>query len=493
MSSIFKHLQQFFPTDLITLRIIWDKIYSEDYLIFLQLGKWILPNYGGVGKMFKRIFLGLVMLVIVIISRLDVLAQDKEEILSLVYERPYPDVKVTRGLKATEEVEYTPLFLEEGEFSEKESKTLGLKANLKGKNKTVSICYPKVVIKETPKKEEKELLFLDKFGKVKKRYLLPDWVHIQWSENNKYLCVEKSTYGDYREGTQRVKRTILDAEGNELWNYEDSPADDFYVSPTGDYVIEIPDCDYGRRDEMTIHYQRGKDKELILPSNITHYVDFSENGEYFCVTTGACLLLFDKHGNELWRRKGGGFGTEDPYFLKNEFIGAISSGIIGDENISDFYLYDIKGNLLWKNRVFLSIQDVYYLESEGKVYVLSGWGHFYLFDIKTGQLLAKYSDENAPTYKPASKGISNPLAPKWRGIIVNPDLSKIITLAVRSAYYEGDTERVDIFNKNLKKLGQREYPDKYIKVNFYEPVIKFSRDNLLAIMTKGGLEIYEVK
>ncbi|MEW6606898.1 MAG: hypothetical protein AB1414_05520 [bacterium] len=430
--------------------------------------------------MCKRIFLGLI---IIGVCGVSVLAQDKdkEDPLSLVYEQVYPEFEKTKDLK---EVEYTPLFLTEGKFSAQEVKTIGIKTNLKGEKKTLSMCYPKVVLKEV--NDEKELLFLDKLGKIIKRYPL-EWEDVFWSENKKYLCF-------YRD----KKIVVIDSEGKELWSYKYLPISDIHVSPNGDYVIEEPDVDYGGYDEIEIHYQTGKHKKIELPpTGLPFYLDISENGEYFCVTIGAYLLLFDKYGKEMWRREGG-FGREYCYFLKNEFIGAMNHQVIGDEEITYFNLFDIKGNLLWRNRVFSAVEDVCYLKDEGKVYVLSAWGHFFLFDVKNGKLLAKYSDENAPVFKPplfSGKGIwaPSPLAPNWRGIIINPNFDRIITHDLRKYYYKGETERVELFDKDLRKLGQKEYPRESIKINFLEPVIRFSNDNLLSIMTKEGLKTYEIK
>jgi len=435
--------------------------------------------------MFKRIFLGLV---VVGIWSLSVFAQDKEEILSLVYERPYPDQEKARALR--EEVEYQPLFLVEGEFSQEEVKTLGMKTKIKGKKQSISMCYPKVILLKKGeqgigKSPETELLFLDKFGKVGKRYLI-DSEDVFWSENNKYLCVYKDK-----------KIIVLDAEGKELWSYKYSPIAGIEVSPSGDYVIEEPDVDWGGYGEMILRYQNNGYKKIDLNCILPFYIDFSEDGEYFCVTSGLHLILFDKYGKELWKKEEG-FGREYPYFLKNKFIGAMANTVVGDEDITYFYLYDINGNLLWKNKVFLSVQDICYLEEEGRIYVLSDWGHFFCFDVKSGELLAKYSDKHAPTFFPSWKAVSSGkqktpsdhFLSNWRGIFVKPDHSKVFTFA----FPKGKPNRLDSFDKNLKEMEQNELHIKDIK---YSPqlnlIVKFSKDNLLSIMTKEGLKTYEVK
>ncbi|MFH1563451.1 MAG: hypothetical protein ABIF11_08585 [Nitrospirota bacterium] len=130
----------------------------------------------------KRIFLGLVVVLVCVgYYSLVSFAQDKEEILSLVYQRPYPEMEKTKALK--EEVEYSPLFLEEAEFTAKEMPALS-KFMTKSKKQSVSICYPKVVLLKKGeegigKVPECELLFLDKFGKITKRYPI-DWEDVFW-------------------------------------------------------------------------------------------------------------------------------------------------------------------------------------------------------------------------------------------------------------------------------------------------------------------------
>lgn len=445
-------------------------------------------------KMMKRITL---VLVVVMGWSVISLAQGEEELLSLVYERPYPGQDITRSLKKAEQVEYFPLFLVEDDFSSEEVKTLGLKTRLKDEKKALAICYPKVVLVEKGEKgigksPEEELLFLDKFGQIKKTYKLKHGIEVEWSKNQKYLCLYDIS--DISENKRKV--VILDANGNELWSYREAPLAGCEVSPNGDYVIEYPDCEYASSDELWLHSRQGK-KKINLPSNLGPYVDICENGEYFAVSSGEYLILFDKKGNELWQREGN--SPDQPYFLKNEFIGIASDDLRGDEWITYFWLYDIKGNLLWKNKAFVSIEAVYYAEEEGRVYVLSGWGYFFCFDIVSGKLVTKYSAKEAPPFISSHKFFegkpnpaTNPLCPNWGGIITNRDGSKIITFDCRKE--EDYPERVELFDKELRRLEQKEYPDNYIKItNRWEPVIKFSKDNLLSIMTNDGLKVYEVK
>jgi len=453
--------------------------------------------------MFKRIFLGLV---VIGIWSLSAFAQDKEEILSLVYQRPYPEMEKTKALKG--KIEYTPLLLEEAEFTAEEIPALS-KFITKSKKQAVSMCYPKVMIKETEElkaKEKKELLFLDKLGNVEKRVVISDCASIRLSKNKKYLLVDVDSYkagsDPYNPFDITITTAIFDVEGNKLWSFKDSPSG-MWVSPTAEYVITHPGIEWGCEDELNIRYKTGEHKEISL-SDIIHqgstpyHLDISDNGEYFCVVSAGYLILFDKHGKVIWKKENG-FGAEPPYFLKNDFIGAISWERSGNELITYFYLYDINGNLLWKNKIFVSVEGVYFVEEERKIYIISGWGHFFLFDIKTGNLLAKYTDDNAGTFFSNLKGVLARFAPHWRGIIPNSDFSRIITSA--SPEWES-IERIEIFDKNLRKIGQKEYPvkrdkhgfvDGYIKRYIGNPTAKFSKDNLLSIMTKEGSDVYEIK
>ncbi|MDI6736008.1 MAG: hypothetical protein QME42_07435 [bacterium] len=448
--------------------------------------------------MFKRKFLGLV---IVGICGLAAWAEGEEDLLSLIYERPYLEQKKARVLK--EPVEYNPLFLVEGEFSQTEAKTLGMKLKAtKEEKKTISMCYPKVILLKKGeqgigKSPKQELLFLDKFGKEEKRVKMEtDWADVFWSKNNKYLCVYAISKS--RISKEKDKSTVFDANGNELWSFEGYPAAGYLVSPNGDYVIEMPDIDYGGGFCIVLHYANGKSKTIDLGDVVGsrpygYYWDISENGEYFAVIIDRYLILFNKEGEALWKREGA-FGRELLFFLKNQFIGAVDSRDIGDENVTEFCLYDINGNLLWKNKVFMSVQDVYYIEEEGRIYVISGWGHIFCFDVKSGELLAKYSDENAPNvfYRNPEKRPSNKskkLLPNFRGIFITLDCSKIFTLACMKV------PQLCFFEKGLKNLKEKKLSENPFELAGAggDPIVKFSGSSYLTIMTKEGLRIYEVK
>lgn len=269
--------------------------------------------FGGEGKMFKRIFLGLI---IVGVCGVSVLAQDKdkEDPLSLVYEQAYPEFEKTKlVLEYKSDEPIVDVIFDEATMTVKEARALGIKGLEKRKaTEIVKVRYPKVVAPKDAVHPRQRIIkgvvtFLNEKGSITNQISLRDvkftengkekWIDDEcWlSSNGEYAGVVTTSgipggitpQGEFYESTiEKVKFSLIDKNGNILWE-----------KTVMDYLIS-----------KCIISNDGK-RILMVSNPVMHKYKYS---------TG--IYLYNEKGKQIWKQeygKGIGDTIGDTIISKN--------------------------------------------------------------------------------------------------------------------------------------------------------------------------------
>jgi hypothetical protein len=262
-------------------------------------------------------------------------------------------------------IEYNPpkgeeiidIIWDEVEITVKEAKKLGVKGlEDKSENEKIKVKYPKVVIPKAPWTPEgatvefpKSIKFFNYKGNLIKEVKLEKGIpgvrsedQVTISKNNKYLCIL------HTKANNKGESIVLDTEGNVLWHIKHNLYE-AYPSPDGEYIIGAPNPEL--EGPLYIYYKNGSFKKIDHYSCAWDF-DFSENGYFFAVWVverggGDLLILFDKNGNELWRKeiKGGMFGPLIS-ILNDNLISVVTLDRKEGKLECKRYVFDINGNLI---------------------------------------------------------------------------------------------------------------------------------------------------
>ncbi|MBU1261649.1 hypothetical protein KKG61_02510 [bacterium] len=245
------------------------------------------------------------------------------------------------------------VIFDEATMTVKEARALGMKGLEKRKaTEKVKVQYPKVVVVGKrvkyikseggyPYAEDFEELhpasikFFSEKEKKKKEILLQEitpkgWrTNVGFSKNKKYIGVTSkiTRYSQewLDEGPSEAKFTMIDTNGQILWEAVTNLDEPFGISPNGQYIVCTGDTTGDYWDYMpSVWNSKGLVKKMFGEKEwygVDPYLDFSKDGNWFAVIAGkgetiltengrygGCiphryLIVFDEKGNELWRKE----------------------------------------------------------------------------------------------------------------------------------------------------------------------------------------------
>ncbi|MBU4446284.1 hypothetical protein KJ656_14580 [bacterium] len=359
--------------------------------------------------------------------------------------------------------------------NESNAPKLKLLKEIKIKENVRSLAIDKNTLKPKVYITDNGMEFLDKKGEVKKKYLFKSKnTKIVKSRNGKYLGVTSILEMDKKGGIKESEFSMLDANGNVNWKIKHKFWK-YIPSPEGTYAIAMSDPEWGGAPIYLLNSKGEKkqiSKEGANRASGPHFA-ISNSGNIIAVNIKQlrenpqiCLgVVMDKEGNELWRRESDkqscGAVPGDNHIATIAFDREVGKSVLS--------MYDLKGNLLWKNDEFIG--SSIWLFSENSRYFFTNCA---LYDMKTGRLLWKRDSI-------------------YGDIFTTPNFELI---AIRSAKWENYQKKVDtlhIFSRAGKEILYQEFPVGYIV--FYEsrPVVSFSDSGKeILISTSEGLEIFEI-
>ncbi|MEN3044949.1 MAG: hypothetical protein ABDH37_07040 [Candidatus Hydrothermales bacterium] len=370
------------------------------------------------------------------------------------------------------------LIFEEVEVTVKEAKSLGVKG-LEDKSDEEKISFPEVKVIIT----EKEVKFLDKKGKVKKKINIgyKDVFKVNKSKNEKFIGIKVLENND----KTKAKFMMFNKDGKKLWEINEYLYN-FVVSPDGKYVIEIPSIEYGHQAPLRMLGSKGLIKEIPKP-HISIGIDFSENGEYVVIGLNnrkkkeGYLLLIDRYGEELWRHTVGTAVGAISISPTGKFI----SGIGSQDTLNILFVFDKIGNLIFTYSQLPKIGNIEMKFDENSNLLLLTSTEFcgYLFDLSKSKLIWKYEPELKTNY--------------FRGAIFSGNFNTIIFL---SPGYHGKSYYLYIVNKEGKEILVKELGIKKFITHFcysagmFKPYVILSKDGNYIYGGKiDGVEVYRIK
>lgn len=288
----------------------------------------------------------------------------------------------------------------EAEMTVEEARALGYKGwNQRKATDTVKVQYPKALV------TEKTLKFLDGKGIIKfKRDLKHEAIdpieneRVIKSKNDHYILIFTPLKIVGAPGTDRsiskAKYTVMNDEGNKLWELEGDLAKVRHISNTGETVVG-----HDFWGGYLLFYNAEGLIKQVDPiegmDEIGSFSSFSHDGEYFYfifmgnkfLKKNAELVCYTKKGKELWR--------------KDDLIGLAIQAIeiSPDDNYivvivaSSVCLYDTEGNLRWKNEVEPVDECKITFSPDSKYVGVTSLHNIYFFNAESGEMLWSYQDK----------------------------------------------------------------------------------------------------
>jgi hypothetical protein len=311
------------------------------------------------------------------------------------------------------------IIFDEATMTVKEARALGVRGLEQRKiREVVKVHYPRILV------TEKAVKFLDKKGKIKKKYELMKSENLKIAENGRYICITKPT--KFVEEFTLGEVILLDAAGNKICEIRDvniyGYGDNLRLPTAGKWVLI--DAHLYDDGAIELYDKEGRKKKIEVckaEDEVAGMGEFSftKDGKYFVTTAmsggsvwdNSYLLLYDENGNEIWRKI---LKNAVDYFYDSITISpmgryiSVIFRIATKEKFEDYLeLFDNKGNLLWKKQV---IPGEYYLKfSKNEKYIVANNtnNNLYLFDVKSGELLWEYQDSALRTWSKNPCDITN--------------------------------------------------------------------------------------
>lgn len=246
---------------------------------------------------------------------------------------------------------------------------------------------------------EKELVFLDEKGNIRRKKKLPDRTSIILSKDDSRIG-QKTAYDVTEKGPGRIEFKMLDENGEELWQTAKKGISDFYVSQAQGGVVVEPQCHEGGCSEEIKFYDKENPNGTVvttpveLPSITSGDGDVSADGNYFVVQYlswegPSDLILYDITGELLWKK----------HF--EEQIGSIAISpngnfVIAETSLDEerqryIHLFNRQGDLLLKQPVkYVGSYHVKFSADERYVAAASDDGNLYLIETSKACLLKDF-------------------------------------------------------------------------------------------------------
>ncbi|MGQ9535484.1 MAG: hypothetical protein ACUVTF_09710 [bacterium] len=195
------------------------------------------------------------------------------------------------------------------------------------------------------------------------------------------------------EKVRESKAFIYDLSGKLLWKTENIAPNYFtHLAPNGEYFIG------GTIENIIWGDKNGEIKTLINDPNEIYngYSAFTEDSRFWALSLGQIgkpvqLIVFDSKGNELWRKiiEHDGLAGQVAISRNGRFVSVIDPE--GGRFSPRFcFMFDINGNLLWKEQVEPTDYRISFSPNEDYILLCNDRGHIYLFELTDGNLKWNY-------------------------------------------------------------------------------------------------------
>ncbi|MCB4792590.1 MAG: PQQ-like beta-propeller repeat protein [Elusimicrobia bacterium] len=279
--------------------------------------------------------------------------------------------------------------------------------------------------------------------------------------------------------------SIYDQNGQYLWGVLDPDDASIAISPNGDYAINYPSSEYTKSPIKFYNKINGYKSIDNLPAPHTSCkMGFSADGKLWAINIGSqnsFLILFDKDGNEIWRRdlgmeKGGEVVLSD----NGEFIATI--GYNTKTTPWDFYLYlyTRTGTFLWKKKMIIGNTGILFPHDTTKI-IAADRSKVYMFDIKTGN-----------TDWEREVGIDL----FWPKISSDANFNKILVTSISPTKEKlNAVSSILLFDKDGNRILTQSFEPGHVLYSQKYPLpnIEMSKDgSSIYVTTNNGMEVYSI-
>jgi outer membrane protein assembly factor BamB len=257
---------------------------------------------------------------------------------------------------------------------------------------------------------------------------------------------------------------LFSSDGNKLWELNQPPVADFYVSNKAIWVVGIASGGDGP-ESFLIFYDHSGDSVLSLKVGFLQRVSFSQNGTCVLINSAKTGLAEfcpakDTASETLVKTD---FGPADNYAVSanGEYVAVISGGKL------DFF-YQGKSTGSFSQQNILARKMCF--SPEGNYLGLMDKRTLYLFETKTGKLIWKYSLE-----KPELSFVSLDVAGLAKKIMVGVDFDKGKDASPEKRHTQGFVYLLDATGKSVwtKEISYQLWGINYPQVQFSPDGTKF--------------------
>jgi len=351
----------------------------------------------------------------------------------------------------------------------------------------IKLLYPKIIVTKS------NIQFCDLLGNPKRLISRKArikgkeaYTSVVISDNGKFVGMVKSVFQENIGLTAIL--TIYDNEGKLCWSTDISKvgmcSGGPYISPNGEYVVADGDASYDYCDYWPSIYDKDGLRAELFPEAtspayecwINDQIAFTPDGSKFVViktnhhAKNADLILFTSDGKKIWEKTigNGGCGWRSVKISKSGryIILCVSKGIKGKVSL---LLFDINGNLIWKNDdIKVGTPDFMFSEDEKSLVYINGWGLLYFMNLANGKVLWQIDKTEQEVGR-------------FRTLSATPDL-ELLLIGVYGHY--GRPDRIYIFNKKGTLLLEQEFES---GIFHGAPKIEISSDGKELIMCRGKM------